>query len=67
PDANLTPSKFAHVPIRAGDRVHVAISGGGGWGDPARRDPEAVAHDVAEGYISTASAERDYGSGDTTP
>ncbi|SDB20505.1 hydantoinase B/oxoprolinase family protein [Bauldia litoralis] len=63
----VSPSKFAHVTIRDGDRVHVAMSGGGGWGDPARRDPEAVAHDVAEGYISTASAERDYGSGETTP
>ena len=35
--------------------------GGGGWGEPLRRDPEKVLNDVRNGYISLTSAERDYG------
>ncbi len=35
--------------------------GGGGWGDPLKRDPEKVLSDVRNGYISLTSAERDYG------
>lgn len=30
--------------------------GGGGYGDPLRRDPERVVDDVAEGWISRARA-----------
>ncbi len=36
-------------------------AGGGGWGDPFSRDPEAVARDVRDGYVSVRGAERDYG------
>ncbi len=35
--------------------------GGGGWGNPLRRDQEKVLNDVRNGYISPTSAERDYG------
>ncbi len=35
--------------------------GGGGWGDPFRRDPESVLADVVNGYVSLASAREDYG------
>jgi N-methylhydantoinase B/oxoprolinase/acetone carboxylase alpha subunit len=35
-------------------------AGGGGYGDPAERDPEAVERDVAEGYVSENSAKNDY-------
>ena len=34
--------------------------GGGGFGDPAERDPQRVARDVRLGYVSRAAAERDY-------
>jgi N-methylhydantoinase B len=36
------------------------LPGGGGFGDPAERDPEQVALDVADGLISRETAERDY-------
>jgi N-methylhydantoinase B len=36
-------------------------AGGGGWGDPLQRDPEAVKRDVRDGYVSLAGAARDYG------
>ncbi len=35
--------------------------GGGGYGNPLERDPELVANDVTEGYISIESAKKDYG------
>ncbi len=51
----------ANVPIDLGDRVHVLTSGGGGYGDPLRRDANMVATDVRLGYISPEAAWRDYG------
>jgi N-methylhydantoinase B len=36
-------------------------AGGGGWGDPLERDPEAVKRDVRDGYVTLAGAARDYG------
>jgi len=35
--------------------------GGGGWGDPFKRDPEKVLADVRNGYVSLASARQAYG------
>lgn len=35
--------------------------GGGGWGDPRQRDPQKVARDVRNGFVSPESAQRDYG------
>jgi N-methylhydantoinase B len=44
-----------------GDRVRFQLSGGGGYGDPTAREPERVARDVAEGYVSVEGARADYG------
>lgn len=44
-----------------GHRVMMAFPGGGGYGDPAARDPAAVKRDLARGYISAETAARDYG------
>jgi N-methylhydantoinase B len=35
--------------------------GGGGWGDPYTRDPQAVLADVAEGLVSPEAARAHYG------
>ena len=35
--------------------------GGGGWGDPLKRDPAAVLGDVRNEYVSIEGAESDYG------
>ncbi len=48
-------------PVPPRSEVVVRTGGGGGWGDPLDRDPQRVATDVAEGYVSLAAAERDYG------
>ncbi|MDQ3810731.1 MAG: hydantoinase B/oxoprolinase family protein [Chloroflexota bacterium] len=42
-------------------RVQTALPGGGGYGDPLRRDPAAVLDDVLNGYVSIEAAARDYG------
>ena len=47
--------------VPAGDRIVVAMPGGGGMGAPAGRDPESVRRDVRLGYISAAAAKREYG------
>ena len=49
------------VPIAAGQKVCYDYGGGGGWGDPFDRDPQAVLDDVLDEYVSVAGAERDYG------
>jgi N-methylhydantoinase B len=37
------------------------LPGGGGYGDPGKRDPELVAQDIEREYISAEQAARDYG------
>jgi N-methylhydantoinase B len=44
-----------------GDVIHIHSPGGGGRGEPSRRDPVAVLLDVERGYVSAARAEADYG------
>jgi N-methylhydantoinase B len=38
-------SKEINVPVPSGSVIHVLSGGGGGWGDPAHRDPAASAAD----------------------
>ncbi len=47
--------------LKAGDRYVLRSGGGGGYGHPLVRDPEAVAHDVREGYVSLHAARHFYG------
>jgi N-methylhydantoinase B/oxoprolinase/acetone carboxylase alpha subunit len=57
----ISPSKYSNVPITPGERVRVQAPGGGGYGDPKKRDPRAVVEDVLEGYITRERAAADYG------
>lgn len=41
--------------------VQLNLPGGGGYGDPMRREPERVLADVVQGYVSLDAAEREYG------
>ena len=49
------------VPIQAGQRIMFDYGGGGGWGDPLERDPQAVLDDVLDEYVSVEAARREYG------
>ena len=44
-----------------GRKVVMAFPGGAGYGEPSERDEEYVKRDLARGYISAATAARDYG------
>src|SRR5947208_6342466 len=60
----LTPplvSKVTDVKIRRGQKVRLETPGGGGFGDPAERDPARIARDVRLGYVTAEAARRDYG------
>ncbi|CEJ10020.1 Acetophenone carboxylase delta subunit [bacterium YEK0313] len=49
-------SKDQDIVIGVGDRVEVMTPGGGGYGDPAKRDPALIARDVARGYYTADEA-----------
>jgi N-methylhydantoinase B len=59
-DERETPASGKYE-LRAGERFLLQSAGGGGYGDPVKRDTAALKRDMAEGYVSAASAERDYG------
>ena len=42
-------------------RILAWTPGGGGWGEPFERPPEAVLRDVRDGVVSIEAAARDYG------
>src|SRR5438105_2178063 len=48
------------VPLDPGERIVYDYGGGGGWGNPLDRDPQAVLDDVLDEYVSVEGAERDY-------
>jgi N-methylhydantoinase B len=47
--------------VPAGDRLVLEMPGGGGYGDPAMRDRDAIRRDVTAGLVSSEAAARDYG------
>ena len=47
--------------LPAGTVVRIDLPGGGGYGDPAKRDPQAIEADLRDGYISAKRAKCDYG------
>jgi N-methylhydantoinase B len=48
--------------IKRGDVLSFRLSGAGGYGSPDKRDPAAIERDIADGYVTTEAARRDYGS-----
>ena len=48
----LRPKGWQHVP--AGRRLVLHLPGGGGFGDPAKRDAKTRADDIAKGYVTKA-------------
>jgi hypothetical protein len=57
----VSPSKFANIRLRQGDRVLLRSAGGGGYQNPFDRTPELVLADVRRGFVSTEAARQDYG------
>ena len=61
--ARLLPGKGAFS-APAGCIIEMITPGSGGFGPPAERDRAAIGRDLLDGYVSTASAQRDYGIAD---
>jgi N-methylhydantoinase B len=49
------------VTLEPGEMLLSEACGGGGYGDPARRPPEKILHDIEEGWISPEWARCNYG------
>lgn len=54
-------SKAQDIALSAGDRVRVRTPGGGGFGDPALRDPALIAEDVRLGRYTALQAKALWG------
>jgi N-methylhydantoinase B len=59
PNEQQMPSS-ARMTLPAGTTFRVNGPGGGGYGDPNKRDPDALANDIAEGYVSKEAADKYY-------
>jgi N-methylhydantoinase B len=55
-DTKTSPTVFP-----AGSRISITSAGGGGVGDPQRREPDALLSDLADGYVTARGAEKHYG------
>jgi N-methylhydantoinase B len=54
-------SKTASIVLVSGETIRLETPGGGGFGNPAERDPAALAADLRGGKISPGRALHDYG------
>jgi N-methylhydantoinase B len=59
--ADLPNSKVLTQRLQNGDAFTLRAGGGGGFGPPHERDPQKVAHDVRQGYVSLRAAAELYG------
>jgi N-methylhydantoinase B len=59
-DAVILESKQRQE-LEKGDVISLRLAGGGGYGNPAERDPSAVLEDVLDEFVSQEEAERLYG------
>jgi N-methylhydantoinase B len=58
---DLPNAKVLMKRLERGDAITIRAGGGGGFGPPGERDPQAVAHDVRQGYVSPEVAREVYG------
>ena len=55
------PFTLSEHPLRKGDLLRIMSPGGGGFGDPLARDPDAVHADVVAGKVTAKQARAVYG------
>ncbi len=56
----LPNGKVFNQSLKTGDAYTLRAAGGGGFGSPLAREPEKVAHDVRQGYVSRDAARNLY-------
>jgi N-methylhydantoinase B len=54
-------SKTPYIPVQSGTIVLLQSAGGGGYGNPASRDPSRIMDDVRNGYVTEQTALETYG------
>jgi N-methylhydantoinase B len=54
-------AKLFGAKLKPGQSIRIESPGGGGYGPPEQRSPDAIAEDLRLGLISPARAQRDYG------
>ena len=59
--SELIPRETTLLPVEPGTVVTIFAGGGGGYGDPMKRDPEMVLRDVVDGIVTPSAARREYG------
>jgi N-methylhydantoinase B len=47
--------------MKLGDEFINVSAGGGGWGDPLKRDPLKIVEDVLNGFVQRGTASEIYG------
>ncbi len=55
------PGMSDNIIVEQGEIVRIVTTGGGGWGDPLKREADLVAYDVTTGLVSEQAARDDYG------
>lgn len=63
PKERVLTSKTPYLPLDAGTLVWLQSAGGGGYGDPRKRDQKLIKRDLRDGYITPEFAKRAYGHG----
>ena len=60
-ESSALPLKAGGVKLQPDDVILYLVAGGGGYGDPRKREPDRVLRDIQAGYVSVAGAREDYG------
>ena len=59
-DDGSAPHPKSRTSLPAGARLHMSYAGGGGYGPPAERAPDALQADLRDGVVSAEAAARDW-------
>jgi len=60
-ETTIFPGGKLDTKLAKGDVYIMSSGGGGGFGDPRKRERRALENDVRQGYVSAESAAQDYG------
>lgn len=65
-ERRLAATASPEVSIHSEETLRLLLPGGGGYGDPAKRDRALIDRDLRNGYITPEAARSTYGSRDST-
>jgi len=60
-ERELAPTASPEARVPTTKPLRFILPGGGGYGDPAKRDPDLIMRDIKNGYITLEQARKDYG------